>query len=92
MKNPNHRFSVDDTLFVMALAIPAIVAAASYVDSEREISAIAKSQEARTIAVARSVTSELEGMSGVVDSQPNRAVASAASVNEHTPHAPKDPR
>ncbi|HUD24406.1 MAG TPA: hypothetical protein VMQ45_01870 [Burkholderiaceae bacterium] len=40
LKNTNHRFSVDDALFVMALSVPAIVAAACYLESERQMSAL----------------------------------------------------
>lgn len=58
LKNPIHRFTVDDALFLMALAIPAIAAAARYVDSEREMTALARSQETPTIAVVRAVMPE----------------------------------
>ena len=56
MKNPNRRFSVDDELFAIALAIPALFAATRYVDSEREKTALARLREARTTAVAKATT------------------------------------
>jgi hypothetical protein len=56
MKNPNRRFSYDDELFAIALAIPALFAAARYIDSEREKTALARLQEARTTAVVRAAT------------------------------------
>jgi len=46
LKNPNRRLSVDDALFLMVLVIPAIVATSCYLDSEREMTALARSQEA----------------------------------------------
>jgi len=56
VKNPTRRFFLDDALFAIALAIPAVFAAARYVDSEREKTALARLQEVRTPAAAKAAT------------------------------------
>jgi hypothetical protein len=56
VKNPNRRLPYDDELFAIALAIPALFAAARYIDSEREKIALARLQEARTTAVVKATT------------------------------------
>jgi hypothetical protein len=55
VKNFDRRFFRDDELFAIALAIPALFAAARCADSEREKNALARLREART-AFARSET------------------------------------
>jgi hypothetical protein len=60
LMNPGRRLFVDDALFVIALAIPALVAAARYVESDREMTALAKAHKARTTAVAKVDATERE--------------------------------
>jgi hypothetical protein len=58
MKDSNRHLIIDDALFVMALAIPALVAASCYVESDREMAALRKPQEVRSIAIAKVATEE----------------------------------
>jgi hypothetical protein len=46
--NPNRQFFLDDELFAIALAIPALFAVARYNASEREKTALARLQKARS--------------------------------------------
>jgi hypothetical protein len=60
LTNPGRRLSVDDALFVIALAIPALAAAARYVESDREMTALVEAQQAQTTAVAKADATERE--------------------------------
>jgi len=48
VKNFDRRFFLDDELFAIALAIPALFAAARCADSEREKTALARLRDARS--------------------------------------------
>jgi hypothetical protein len=63
MTDPNRRLFIDDALFVMALAIPALVAASRYIESDREMTALTKPQEIRSIAIAKAAPQEQERIS-----------------------------
>jgi len=86
MKNlmkPNRRSFLDDVLFVTALAIPALVAAARYVETDREMTTLAKLQEARTTAVAQAPSPEKKR----IYDEPIawRAQSGAAQIAKRTP-------
>jgi N-acetylglucosamine kinase-like BadF-type ATPase len=58
-ENPDRGYSIDDELFAIALAIPALFAAERYVDTEREKTTLARLQEMRRTAVVKAATREI---------------------------------
>jgi hypothetical protein len=57
-ENPDRRYSIDDELVAIALAIPALFAAERCVDTEREKTTLARLQEVRGTAVAKVAAGE----------------------------------
>jgi hypothetical protein len=85
MKNPKHRSLslLDDTLCVLALVISLSFAAARYVDSEREMTALAKLQQTHTTAVVEATTAEERSVYG--DRIAWRMKSDAAQISTSTP-------
>ena len=83
MKNPKHRSLIDDTLCVLTLVVPLAFVTARYVDSEREMTALAKLQQAHTTALAEATTTEERRIYG--DRIAWRMKSDAAQISEPTP-------
>lgn len=56
--NPGRGLSIDDVLFAIALAIPTLVAAARYLESGPEMTALARAHEDRPTLIAKAGTRE----------------------------------